>query len=458
MRTIQTFAIVALACVGRFAHAEAPALEDLIAIVNGKDSVKSAEAVVAIGKLKPVSDQAIETLVDALADDRRAEKIPDYLPTLFQVRTVGSIAADVLVEIGKPAVSRICVLLEGHEDLVARRRAIYSLTKMRGDAAEALPTLERLLGDPEKQIREVAVAAVVAIQEDPRKLSSVLGPVLSDKSPDVRAAAIRAIGNLGGAGSQHVHRLLKLLDDTESRWIFYTADMAGKLPVRYDAAMALAETGNDGRIALARLREQMSGDSDPGVRVAAAFAVAKLDNAAKDAIEFLIAAVQDDEEEVYSPADAAVALGKIGPKAKAALRALNDALNHADTLVRISAVEAIVKISPETAEVRALKMLRDEEALVRASAIESLGSLQDPSPQLVNAIIAALDDSDDTLSEFVRYAAAVTLGNLRQKAVAALPRLKQVAQGDESERVRIAAAKSLQQISQGQPEGEKAKR
>jgi len=459
MRSILTIIVVIFASTsGVCAQTQQPSLDELIAIVNGKDSIKSAEAITAIGKRKPTSDLAIQTLVDSLADDRRAVYIPDYVPITFPVDTVGSTAADALAEIGKPAVSRICEFLGNNHNTDVRKLAIRSLSKMDGNAADALPMLVRLLGDPELEIRFEAVAALISVQKDQRTLSSVLGPVLSDGSPDVRAAAIRALGNVGEAGSQNAPRLLELLDDTENRWHFYTPDMAGTRPVRYDAAMALAVMGKDAQVALAKLREMMNGDSDWLVRVAAAFAIAKLDNAPKDATDFLIAAVQDDEKGYAIPEAAAEALGGLGSKASAALPALDDALKHSETMVRIHAVNAIVLISPETAEARLLKMLKDDDALVRASAIECLGSLRNPSPQLLNSYIAALDDTDSIFGTDVRHAAAVALGNLQEKAVTSIPRLRRLAQEEENDWVKDAAMKAVQQITQGQTESDRTKR
>lgn len=459
MRSILTIFIVSVTCsAGVFAHAQQPLLDDLIAIVYGKDSIKSAEAITAIGKHKPTSDLAIQTLVDSLADERRAVYIPDCVPITFPVGTVGSTAADALAAIGKPAVSRICEFLDNNQNMEVQRLAIRSLSRMEGDAADALPTLERLLGDPQMEVRFEAVAAIVSVQKDPRQLSSVLGTALSDESPDVRASAIRALGNLGEAGSQHAPLLLELLDDTENRWHFYTPDSAGVRPVRYDSAMALADMGKEARVALAKLREMINDDSDSLVRVAAAFAVARLDDSSKDAMESLIAAVQFWERGYAVPQAAAEALGKLGPTANAALPALDDLLKHPATMVRVHAVGAIAAISPDTAESRLSKMLTDDHGLVRASAIKSLGALGITSPQLLDSYIAALDDRELIFGEHVRHAAAVALGNLQKNAIAAIPRLTKVVQEEDNEWVKNAAVKALQQITKRQPESDRTNR
>jgi len=445
--TITFLTFVASSCA--FAQVEQPALDELIATVNCKNSIKSAEAITAIGKRKPASDLAIQTLIDALADDRRAEYIPDYVPITFPVKTVGTTASNALAEIGKPAVLPICAFLSKERDKTIRKLAISSLSKMASAAQESLPTLQRLLNDSDLETRFEVVAAIVSIQKDARALSSTLGPVLSDRSPDVRAAAIRALGNLGENGSAHVANLVKLLDDTEDRGHSFTPDSAGTRPVRYDSAMALAEMGNEGRVALPKLRELMKGDSDTLVRIAAAYAIAKLDKVTKDALDYLIEAVQDRENGSRVPEAAAEVLGKLGPAAKATVPALVGALNHPDTMVRIHTAEAIAFISPESAESRLLPMLSDEDALVRASAIKSLGTLCRPSPKLLNSFIAALDDGDSIFGTDVRQAAAVALGKLGKNATLALPRLNRLVEEEENDWVKEAAVEAIRQIKLG---------
>ncbi|ODA28483.1 HEAT repeat domain-containing protein [Planctopirus hydrillae] len=437
---------------GLFSQTHQPSLDDLITIVHGKDSIKSAEAVTAIGKRRPASELAIRTLIDSLNDDRRAVHIPNHVFIIFPVETVGSKAADALADIGKPAVSQICEFINKSPNTNGRKRAILALSKMESDASASLPTLTRLLADPQDEIRLQAVMAIVSIQKDSHSLSKILGTVLSDESPEVRAAAIQAVGALGEAGSPNIPRLIELLDDTDDRSHFYTPDMTGTRPIRYDAAIALAFMGKKAEVALVQLKEIMNRDPDPIVRVAAAFAIARMSDAPDDAVGALISAIQHDEHGSDVVSDALIWLGKLGARAKVAIPELEHALEHPDVLVRIHALEAIVAISPETAESRLLKMFRDEDALVRASVIENLGSLGKATPEVMSVYIAALQDSDTVGSTELRHAAAIALGRLQEKAVAAIPHLNRLAEQDKSEWVRSAAIDALQQISSGQTE------
>ncbi|QDV29821.1 putative lyase [Planctopirus ephydatiae] len=439
---------------GVFSQTHQPSLNDLIAVVHGKDAIKSAEAVTAIGKQRPASELAIQTLIDSLNDDRRAVYIPSYVFILFPVETVGSQAADALADIGKPAVSQICEFIDKSPKTNGRKRAIVALSKMESDASSSLSTLTRLLADPQVEIRLQAVMAIVSIHKDSHSLSKLLGTVLSDVSPDVRAAAIQAIAALGEAGSPNVPRLIELLDDKDDRSHFYTPDMTGTRPIRYDAAIALAFMGKEAQVALVQLKEVMNRDSDPLVRVAAAFAIAKMSDAPDNAVGTLISAIQQDKNGSDVVDEAVILLGKLGPRAKAAMPELEDALIHPEVMVRIHAIEAIVAISPETANSRLLKMFKDKDALVRACVIENLGSLGNATPEIMKVYIVALQDSDAVFGTNVRHAAAVALGKLQEKAVTAIPHLKRMAEGDESEWVRSAAINALQQISSGQTENE----
>ncbi len=437
---------------GIFSQTHEPSLNDLIAVVHGKDAIKSAEAVTAIGKRRPASELAIQTLIGSLNDDRRAVYTPSDVFILFPVETVGSKAADALAGIGKPVVSQICEFIDKSPNTNVRKRAILALSKMESDASASLPTLTRLLADPQVEIRLQAVMAIVSIQKDLHSLSKFLGTVLSDESPDVRAAAIQAVGALGEAGSPNVPRLIELLDDKDDRSHFYTPDMTGTRPIRYDAAIALAFMGKGAHLAFVKLNAVMNRDSDPLVRVAAAFAIAKMSDAPDNAVGTLISAIQQDKNGYGVVDEAVILLGKLGPRAKAAMPELDDALIHPEVMVRIHAIEAIVAISPETAESQLLKIFKDRDALVRASAIENLGSLGNATPEIMKVYIVALQDSDAVFGTNVRHAAAVALGKLQEKAGAAIPYLKRLAEGDESEWVRSAAINALQQISSGQTE------
>jgi HEAT repeat protein len=323
------------------------------------------------------------------------------------------------------------------------------LRRIGSDAEAAAPAVERILRDDTEDVRYAAVLTIAAIQKDDARLVQSLKSLLSNSSPHVRAAAVQPLGRLGPKAASAVSEVAKLLDDMEDRWHAYSPDAIGTRPVRYDAAMALAKMGRSARSTLPKLQEMTDKDPDSLVRIAAARAVAHLDDDRSHAIEVLIQHVDDPTGGRESIECAACALGELGAKARPAIPSLIRALKNSDTLVRISAARAYAAIDPSNATAVLLPLTQDSDRMVRASVIETIGHLRDESDAVWKVLIASLDDQGETFSYDVRHAAVVALGQLGKKGVSALPRLQKLAEEDESEWVREAAKDAIQKIRQG---------
>jgi HEAT repeat protein len=449
MRLLLTLLISALLTTGATAQRVEPPIDELLTEIKGDDPLTAAAAIRQIGPRKDVPSDVIRTLVERLGDTRRAVSIEG--PVTFYPETVGDVAAEALSAIGKPAVAPLAEFLTEETDTFARRRAMQALGQMEAAAAEAIPAIESMLRHKESQTRLDAIVALVSIEKAPAKLAATLATRLGDESPDVRAAAVRALGELGASASSAVPRLVELLGDKAMRWQAISPDMLHQVPVRYDAAMALAEVGDAARVALPKLRQMMAEDSELTVRIAAAYAVVRLDDKTHDAaLDFLIGALLDWDQGTWAPQEAAQALGKLGPRASRAIPALTKALEHRETMVRIYALEAIASVDPEAAEPLLIRMMQDEDVLVRSSAIEAITDLPAPSPERLPALIAALDDTDDLFPEYVRYLAVVAIGKLGKQGEPALEKLKQLAANDEDERVRESAKEAIREIERDQ--------
>lgn len=433
-----SFAILVLHAYPTFACSqEQPSIEELISAVSGPDSIDSAEAIEAIAKLSPLPESALQVVVKALHDNRPAVRVPYLVPS--PVPSVGSIAADTLAGIGKQAVHPLCVVAISTRRNRVRILAIQSLGRMAGKAADALSTLTSLLNDENDEIRLEVVAAIISIQQDSRELAATLGPVLSDRSPNVRVTALMAIGELGELASMHVARIVELLDD-RAKWTFAIApDVVGARSVREVAAMTLAEMGDDARVALPRLRMMMKRESQTVVRVAAAYAICRLDDVPDDALKFLMNAVLDDSY-THSP-QAAEAIGKLGPKGQLALSALIDSLPSSEPLICCSAIKAIALVSPDSLEQHVLPMTRHKEPRVRESAIEALVLIRHPSASICAAFVAALDDSDPAFGDNVRHAAVLAIGSLQDPEQATIMRLRRLIDEESNASVRESAIK-----------------
>jgi HEAT repeat protein len=150
----------------------------------------------------------------------------------------------------------------------------------------------------------------------------------------------------------------------------------------------------------------------------------------------LIGALDDDDGKVRLLA--AESLGKIGDKR--AVEPLLDKLPYEEDGVKRYILGALGKIG----DARALEPLvnsleREDVPEVRASAAYGLGELGDAAA--ADALIKAVSDED----QWVRLEACGALRKL--KSAAAVPALRRVAEKDENEQVRKAAAKALEVIT-----------
>ena len=179
-------------------------------------------------------------------------------------------------------------------------------------------------------------------------------------------------------------------------------------------------------------------DKDSSVRRAAA---TELGLTGLPAVPALIRALRD--ETFPARAMAAMALGDIGPPAKAALPDLTRALKAQDTGLRCAAALSLGKIRPEakSALLGLVRAAGDKAASVRAAATWAIGEVG-PDPRLTfSALAEALKDPDF----HVRYAACGAFARMGPPARAVLPELAALLK-DADARMRNAAAVALGQI------------
>src|SRR5262249_21998261 len=147
-----------------------------------------------------------------------------------------------------------------------------ALGQIRGDR-EALKRLGDGLRAEDSDLRAAAVSQLTWFGKSAKELAPAVREALKDRSPAVRQTAANILGTIDG-----------------------------------------------GPEALAALTEALR-DREPGVRMAAAMGLgADFGPAAKSAVPSLVKALWDEEPQVRH--NAAEALGRIGPEAKAATRAL----------------------------------------------------------------------------------------------------------------------------------------
>jgi HEAT repeat protein len=132
---------------------------------------------------------------------------------------------------------------------------------------------------------------------------------LSNTDSDVRRAAAKELGELGGEARAAVPALTRALGDRD-------------LFVRRFAAEALGKIGPDARDAIPKLG-QATGDARKEVALAAVDALGKLGT---PAIDTLTGAVKDSGKDPAVRARAIQQLGKMGPEARGAIKTLTEVL------------------------------------------------------------------------------------------------------------------------------------
>lgn len=176
--------------------------------------------------------------------------------------------------------------------------------------------------------RPDVIRAIGAFGEDARPAVSKVAEGLGDSSPEVRVAAAWALSQIGRAGAVAAPSLGRALTDQSPQ-------------VRLLAALALKAMGASGAPAVPDLVRALHDPVDD-VRISAAFALGAMGSAARAAVQPMadILLVPGERRGVLGAI--ATALGDMGPDAKSALPALQEAATTRG--VGPAAQEAILRI------------------------------------------------------------------------------------------------------------------
>ncbi len=187
--------------------------------------------------------------------------------------------------------------------------------------------LERLQQGPSTE-RPDSIRAIGAFGDDARSAVPAIAAVLADSDLDTRIAAAWALTQTAAVAGPSLPAVSRALGDPSAQ-------------VRVLAALALKAMGPAGAPAVHDLTAALA-DSNEDVRVTAAAALGAIGSAARDAVGPLIATLQRPSESRAVQLSAATALGDIGPDARSALPALEDAVRARS--VGPAAQEAILRI------------------------------------------------------------------------------------------------------------------
>ncbi len=356
-----------------------------------------------IGKLETEDLQTRRSLIIALGRIGSTQAVPALIEQLLNPEAdLVRVTAAALAQIGDRSSFEALVNLLGHPDISVRLCAIAALNSLghpgmaertlillgdpnphRRESAvkiagyfafsNCIDRLFELCQDPDERVRRAAIEHLPYLEKEERALE-VLDGALSRDSPQVRAAAARALGEIASPVSYGY--LLKALQDEDS-WVRYYAISAlvSLAQTRENLWFLPAWTSGVGQPENFLETLELLALKDPAnpVRACATEALGHFGQA--QAVDILGAIAQGTEEDVVRAA--LRALGRI--QDPSALTPLLNALNSDQAERRLDALEAFKERGGMEAGV-ALQWLgaADPETRVVQAAIDSLGRMGTP--------------------------------------------------------------------------------
>jgi HEAT repeat protein len=340
-----------------------------------------------------------------------------------------------LGELGDPTSLPTVLEQLTNSDPYVRRAAIDAATKLLDPTHPnglAVEPIERALSAARADDAERAALATLLGRTGSPRAEEKLVPLAEDADdPELRAAALEALGRIGPAGQDGV-----LLDALK-------ADDAG---IRLVAALALRRSGSGNKTAHVLLdRLERSAEQD---RAALCIALAGTLGRSNDASD-LQSAERLAESSRGGERDALIEAIGLVPGARASRWLIQHMASSADPADRAKAAEALASHHEAASELQ--RLARDVDPAVRENAVWALGGLGDA--RALPAVVAALSDRDVS----VAGDAAAALGRLGARGVASRTRLCAVLD-DERGYVRANALAGLRLEGQRCADGAAARR
>jgi uncharacterized protein (TIGR03067 family) len=239
-----------------------------------------------------------------------------------------------------------------------RVRATEMLAAIGPPAKSALPTLMKVLVDPDHSLRQASVAALAQMAPDS---IPVLAAALKDPKPEIRYSAVEALSQAGGKAVPAMPALIEAWKEGDKGLRLRVGDLL----IRFEGAAAPAAPA-----LVESLKEQ-----DRDIRLKAMQVLGRCGGPGRAAavpvlMDLLVKAPDRDMR-----AHAAWVLGQMGPEAKAAIAPLTEAVKDKERDVRLLALESLGRVGadPKAIAPVALAALNDPDAAVRVRAAEVYG-------------------------------------------------------------------------------------
>lgn len=409
----------------------APAVPQLIGLLDNRDEAVCAAAADALGVIGKDATAAIPKLVERLGEG----ELP-RISTELRVTDVGVHASWALGKMGKDAVEFLMPCLTDKRSAV-RSNAACALHFIGPDAKDAVMPLIGRLKDRDWLVRQCAAEALGRIGSKPDQTIPSLVASLKDRNLNVRRAAVASLGAirpttpaavealtsalkdhegnvqhkaaeaLAGLGTEAVPAVPALADALKSRELYVEGHPGVFLPVAGTVARALGAIGPPAKSAIPALLDLIRdtkgtfggilAQDNREARGEAAIAVARIDPQSDDVVLVLGRSLRNDE---WIRGQVAIALALIGPKARSTVPTLVHFADPNDlsqeTLICACAAVAIEPDDP--AAVRRMLgcfspesiALNDDEWSLLRTALARAGSASRPA---IPALIEKLEDA-----------------------------------------------------------------
>jgi len=397
---VRAYELFALGRIGEKARSAFPKVAEQL---TNEDVQVRREAVKAIRQMHLPLDTTVPVLVKVFETAKSTEEV---MPALHAMS-----------EVGKAGVPKLVEAMQKYPQ--ARYWICRILAEMGADAAEAVPAVVEVLGDPMTDIRREAVLCLGHIGKPAVSAAPQLLSLLSDKDSGTRAAAIWALMMVDSSPAEVLVGVKPLVADADPMVGLVAAWSVAKLEPS-DAAHR--------RAALDRFIGALK-DKNPRMRAAAARAIVDLKSGDEAAREALIASLADGDATVAMIVNQA--LVEAGEQA---LPLLIKGLERPE--IRGFVVQTLgqlgAKAKPAATPLAAL--LADENPHIRAAVLIALAHIAPTDPDVIAKLVAGLADKNMD----VRLAAIHALTGNTAAAAAAKPELEKLL-NDPNSTVRDAA-------------------
>lgn len=393
-----------------------PALAKQLA---AKSAVVRAAAAMALGSFGPGAVSAVESLTKALADESVDVRVA-------AARALGSIGPE-----AKSAVPALDKALDDPAGIVTLSAA-EALGQIKGPAVKVLTDRLR-----QPAFLPLAAAVLGHIGPEAAPATSELVKHLNAQEPESRLEVLLAIASIGPKAADAATRpLMELLK---------TGDERGKRGAVY----ALTKIGV--KAAIPQFQRGVMQTEDELLQRTCAWALVTLEpenpEYINQALPRLILGLS--EEMPLIRKECAIAIQKLGPKAKAAVPDLVKALETSDPEVQAEILDALTQIGPDSkaAIPAAVKLLSDPNPQVQYTALHLLGALGKPAQDAVPAIEKVYNGPDE-FGKAVAVWALVSIDPSKENIDRAIPWMIKALSHERPE-VRIHAAQMLGKIGKG---------